>query len=418
MKLTIASFTDLKKKRTATRELLAEAVHRYSPLSKQGLSERAFTLAFSNLVYPQIWEDPLVDIEALDLSPHLRMISIASGGCNILSYLTAAPLHLVAIDLNEAHIALNNLKLTALKVLRNYEDFYCLFGEAKSEKNIYLFDNFLKEYLDPKTFQYWNGRNWKGCRRIEYFKKGFYKYGLLGNYITLGHIIARLLGSNPSLLTEANCLQEQRDIFDHEIRPLLKNVFVRRIVDWKFSLFGLGIPPAQYEALSEGRPMHKVLEERLERLACGFDLKENYFAWQAFKRSYAPNGQGALPPYLERENFSKLQQNCCNVRTVNSSITKYLSEQPEESIDRYSLLDAQDWMTDDDLNCLWKEITRTASPNARVIFRTAGKETILPGRISYKYLSRWTYHYKASAELSRKDRSAIYGGFHLYTKTW
>jgi len=44
---------------------LRQAVHRHKPVSKEGIQERLFTLAFSGLVYPQIWEDPLVDLEAL-----------------------------------------------------------------------------------------------------------------------------------------------------------------------------------------------------------------------------------------------------------------------------------------------------------------------------------------------------------------
>jgi len=37
-------------------------------------------------------------------------------------------------------------------------------------------------------------------------------------------------------------------------------------------------------------------------------------------------------------------------------------------------------MADRQLNELWDEITRTASPDARVIFRTAAEATLLPGR--------------------------------------
>ena len=42
----------------ASARLLGEAVHRSSAFSLAGLHERAFTLAFRGLVYPQIWEDP------------------------------------------------------------------------------------------------------------------------------------------------------------------------------------------------------------------------------------------------------------------------------------------------------------------------------------------------------------------------
>ena len=76
---------------------------------------------------------------------------------------------------------------------------------------------------------------------------------------------------------------------------------------------------------------------------------------------------------------------------VHASLTEHLSRQPAASLDAYVLLDAQDWMTDEQLNALWSEIVRTARPGARVIFRTAGEETILPGRVPDAILSRFAY---------------------------
>jgi hypothetical protein len=68
--------------------------------------ERLFTLMFQGFVYNQIWEDPDVDLQALDLKPHHRLITIASGGCNVLNYLAADPAKIIAVDLNPNHIAL------------------------------------------------------------------------------------------------------------------------------------------------------------------------------------------------------------------------------------------------------------------------------------------------------------------------
>ncbi len=55
--------------RKATHHNLRRAVTRHRPLSRAGLQERLFTLMFSGLVYPQIWEDPEIDMEALALQP-------------------------------------------------------------------------------------------------------------------------------------------------------------------------------------------------------------------------------------------------------------------------------------------------------------------------------------------------------------
>jgi len=71
-------------------------------------------------------------------------------------------------------------------------------------------------------------------------------------------------------------------------------------------------------------------------------------------------------------------------------------------------------MTEEILNDLWGEIERTARPGARVIFRTAGEESILPGRVPDSILSKFTYDAEKCRALTAKDRSSIYGGFHLY----
>ena len=97
-------------------------------------------------------------------------------------------------------------------------------------------------------------------------------------------------------------------------------------------------------------------------------------------------------------------------------MTTFLAEAPAQSLDCYVLLDAQDWMNDADLTALWSEILRTARPGARVIFRTAADERLLPGRVPAAHSRRLlSMTPMPAARLAAKDRSSIYGGFHLYT---
>jgi S-adenosylmethionine-diacylglycerol 3-amino-3-carboxypropyl transferase len=121
-----------------------------------------------------------------------------------------------------------------------------------------------------------------------------------------------------------------------------------------------------------------------------------------------------LPPYLRQENFAAVKHGAGKVEVMNRSVTDYLAACPAGSRDRYVLLDAQDWMTDAQLNALWAEITRTARPGARVIFRTAAEPSLLPGRVASALLDQWHYEAEASRAFTARDRSAIYGGFHLY----
>ncbi len=116
---------------------LRKAVYQNRALSRAGFSERLFALLFTGLVYPQIWEDPEVDIEAMDLLEGHRVVTIASGGCNVLAYLTRSPAHIDAVDLNAAHIALNQLKLAAVRHLPSQADLFRFFGEAGNRHQLH-----------------------------------------------------------------------------------------------------------------------------------------------------------------------------------------------------------------------------------------------------------------------------------------
>ncbi len=401
--------------RKAADASLKAAVHRAKPLSRAGVLERMFTFAFSKLVYPQIWEDPVVDMKALEIGPGHEVVAIASGGCNVLSYLTADPARVTAVDLNGAHIALGMLKICALQNLPDYQTFFRFFGRADARANVSIYDQRLRARLDPATRAYWDKRRAFGRRRIGVFARNFYRHGLLGHFLGAGHALARLHGLDPSVILEARTLEEQRALYEKRLAPIFNKPLVRWMMKQPASLYGLGIPPAQYKALAANSPrgIGEVLSRRVERLACDFAVADNYFAWQAFGRRYAPGPEPSLPPYLQEENFDALRRRSERVRYVQRSLTETLRDSPAASFDRYVLLDAQDWMTDADLTSLWTQITRTARPRARVIFRTAAADRLLPGRLPDDLLGRWRYEEGHSRELGRQDRSSIYGAFHL-----
>lgn len=375
-----------------------------------------FSLLFRGLVYPQIWEDPVVDMDALGISRDDHVVAIASGGCNVMSYLCAQPARVTAVDLNGAHVALVRLKQAAALRLPDYRAFHTFFANAANKENVAFYDRFLSPTLDSETRAYWETRSLAGRRRIAQFSRGFYRFGLLGSFIQAAHIIARVHGVDPRQLLESRTRAEQRAFFEDRLSPLVDKPFVRWLLKRPAALYGLGIPPKQYHALAADRDgdIAAVLRDRLERLACGFDLSDNYFAWQAFGRSYAPGSDAPLPPYLERDNFAHVRKTAERLDVRHQSMTDYLRCSSPASVDCIALLDAQDWMSSAELTALWTQISRVARPGARVIFRTAVNEMLLPGRVDSQILSRWRRDDARSDALHARDRSAIYGAFHLY----
>jgi S-adenosylmethionine-diacylglycerol 3-amino-3-carboxypropyl transferase len=320
--------------------------------------------------------------------------------------------------LNHAHIALANLKIAAVRHLPSYREFENFFVKANVPSNVAVFDKFILPHLNEPTRRYWQERDIFGRRRIAAFARGFYGTGLLGRFIGLSHVLSRLLGANVGEIAKAKSLDEQREIFDESIAPLFDHWFLRWILRYPASLYGLGIPPAQYAALA-GDPqlgVHGVLRQRVEKLACGFPIKDNYFARQAFGRQYDAALSGALPPYLESRNFSTIQSRIDRLDIRHSSLTDVLAKAPPQSVNCIVLLDAQDWMSNQQLTDLWRQINHCAARGARVIFRTAANERLLSGRVPDDILADWNYREEKSADLHARDRSSIYGGFHLYER--
>ncbi|MCO5730315.1 DUF3419 family protein [Rhizobium sp. SSA_523] len=400
---------------------LKTALLQHKALSRSGLSERLFGLLFSGLVYPQIWEDPDVDMAGMELAEGHRIVTIGSGGCNMLAYLSRHPAAIDVVDLNPHHIALNRLKLAAFANLPAHADVVRMLGAqgGTGAGNGQAFDRFIAPQLDSATRAYWSRRGLSGRRRIAVFDRNIYRTGLLGRFILAGHILARLHGVDLTEIAHARSLRDQRQFFDDRVAPLFDKPFIRWMTGKKSSLFGLGIPPQQYDELASLAPegaIAPVLRQRLEKLACHFPLRDNYFAWQAFVRRYPRPHEGALPTYLKPEHYRSIRDNAARVTVHHATFTERLAQKAAGSVDRFVLLDAQDWMNDDQLNALWAEMTRTAGGAARVIFRTAAERSIIEGRISPAIRDQWTYLADRSAELNLQDRSAIYGGFHIYVK--
>ncbi len=385
--------------------------------SKRGFLDRLFAFMFRGFVYPQIWEDPEIDLEAMKITPDSRIMTIASGGCNVMNYLTENPGVVKAVDLNPAHVALTRLKITALKHLPDYESFFLFFGHADAKQNIKNYETYIKPNLDPFTRKYWESWSLLDGKRINYFTKNLYQFGLLGRTISFVHIVARIYGKDPRDILKAQSLEEQKEIFDRTLAPVFEKKIVKWLCNMPVSLYGLGIPPSQFDELHKagGGDMANLLRSRLERLACDFAIQDNYFAWQAFGRGYDIKNKRAIPRYLTEDNYNKLKENAGNVEVYHTSLTSFLEAQREQSLDCYVFLDAQDWMNKDQLNALWEQVLRTARPGARVIFRTAGEDSPLDKALTQEFLNQWNYNPENSEKMVARDRSSIYGGFHVYT---
>lgn len=397
-------------------EALRDAVHQHAPTSLMGMQQRLFSFWFNSFIYNQIWEDPAVDLQALQVTPESRILTIASGGCNVLNYLTANPAHITAIDLNPYHMSLTRLKLAAMKHLPDHASFYDFFGYADRDNNVALYNKHIQPHLEEKLESFWQGRNILGQKRIHMFRDGLYRHTRFGYFMRLLHWIARQTNYQPDKLLRANSLYEQQAIFRQHIAPFFDNRLVKFVGKLPISVFSLGIPPQQYKAMKAQGNLIEQYRERVERIACQLPIQTNYFAWQGFSHSYDHEKRQAIPDYLKAEHYDTIRSQLGKVDTHLGSMIDFLEQQPPHSYDRFVFLDAQDWMTDDVLTRLWTQVARVGKPGTRIIFRTAAAESPLETALPAKLRSQFVYEAETSAQLFQQDRSAIYGGFHLYRR--
>jgi len=404
-------------------QLVLDAVRNKKASSRQGILQKLFAVWFDAFVYNQIWEDPRVDLQGLELHTDSRVLTISSGGCNALNYLVENPESITAVDLNRHHIFLINLKVAALKFLPTHEDFFAFFGYGKHANAVELYETFLVPNLDKKTRAFWESNSFTGRlvngRRIDFFKSGgLYSHSRNGYFLRFFHKFSRLFGCRPEEMIKAKTLEEQEKLYAKYVEPFFNNFAIKAIGRLPVTLFGLGIPPQQYDELkkdlAEGKTIIDVYRERAKRLACDFPISENYFAWQAFARRYDTEGRIAVPEYLKSENYEALKAVAEKLRTKIGSATDEISQNPRNTFNRFVLLDAQDWMNAEAMTELWSAIAEKAESGSRIIFRTASAfspvETNLPPVLRSKFL----YEKELSASLFKQDRASIYGGFHRY----
>jgi S-adenosylmethionine-diacylglycerol 3-amino-3-carboxypropyl transferase len=395
---------------------LRRAVHRSPVVSSSGLLERLFTFWFARLIYTQIWEDPRVDREALGLGPESRVAAIASAGCNALAYLADDPAAIELVDLNPAHVALTRLKIAAVQHLPDHEALLRFLGRADDAANPDLYRRHIAPNLDAETRAFWESPRLGLKPRLSLFARGLHRHGATNLSIGWLHALCRHIGFRPEAVLAATTLEEQRAIFACEMAPVFETRLARILCRLPVTFFSFGIPPSQYEALKRDADGNivTVWRERLERLATGFPIAENPFAAIAFGRGYDLARPGALPDFLQPRHYEAVRERAHRIEVRNTSMSQFLTCEPSGSYDGYVLLDAQDWMTPAQLQILWRQICRTARPGARVVFRTAGSASPLEPALPPELLKPWRYDRDESERLHADDRSAIYGGFHLY----
>jgi S-adenosylmethionine-diacylglycerol 3-amino-3-carboxypropyl transferase len=389
----------------------------------QWFNRRSFNLVHHNqLIYNTCWEDPRLDHVALDLQPDDVLLTITSGGCNVLDYVLREPRKVIAVDINPRQNALLELKIAGIRKL-DFERFFAIFGRGRLAEFPQIYRYELRDELTPGSRRWWD-------RHVDFFdgsarRESFYFRGTTGYFAWLlnGYIdrVAHVRDAIEAVLA-AETVEEQRVIYEATLhgavwRPLLKWLLRR---DSTLSL--LGVPRPQREQLDRDYTggVCGFIEDSLRAVFAYLPLRDNYF-WRVYLTGQYTSD--CCPNYLRPENFDRLKAGLVDrVSIHHTSVAGYL-EKHDEPISRFVLLDHMDWLSA--MHCPWLQqewqaIVNRAAPNARMLWRSAGHSSAFIDRVEVDFGKRrqrvgdllW-YNRQLASALHPLDRVHTYGNFFI-----
>jgi S-adenosylmethionine-diacylglycerol 3-amino-3-carboxypropyl transferase len=375
-----------------------------------------------SLVYNTCWEDPAVDRQALRIGPDDALLMITSAGCNALDYALAGARRIHAVDANPRQTALLELKLAGIRRL-GFDDFFLLFGAGRHPGFRELYGDVLRTDLSEFARSYWDRNGDWFCQADA--RDTFYYFGLSGLVARAFRAYLRVrprLRDGIEAIFAARDLDDQRDIYDRRIGPLMWGKGMKWTLSRQITMSLLGVPHPQRKEVERQHPLGVAgfIQEAIEYVARHLPIRTNYF-WALYLRG-AYTGE-CCPEYLRRDNFLALKSGLVDrVEPRTMTVTEFLKGH-DAPVSRFVLLDHMDWMSSYYPEALaeeWEAILTRATPDARVIFRSAHADPAWLRALPVAHAGavrplqeRLVFHPELAVALTRQDRVHTYAGFHI-----
>jgi S-adenosylmethionine-diacylglycerol 3-amino-3-carboxypropyl transferase len=349
--------------------------------------------------YSQCWEDTHLLKKALRISNDDVVLSITSGGDNTLSLLLENPKRIFSIDINPAQNHIAELKLKSPKALR-HEEYLELLGVKDSLKR-------LNHYTQVSELLSDDARLWFKAN-MNLVEQGIIHVGKFEKYLNASRkYLLPLVHSKQAISQFVNqkSLQDQISFYEK----------VWNTWRWRF-FFSIATNSSLLQMLARQKGANKQDSRdesylhRLERLIYRNNLKTNFYLNYALTGEYG----NQLPSYLLKKNYNALREsNSEQCEFKNLDLLSFLKMTSDNSLTKYNLSDAFEFLSGEDALEIWGEIIRTAKTGAKVAYWCNQIEHLAPKEIAQS-VARNT---NLEKELMDQDRLYFYRSFHIYTIT-
>ena len=350
-------------------------------------------LSKTKIRYANCWEDASLLIKALKINKDSVCLSIASSGDNSLALLTQNPRLVVAVDLNPAQLACLELRIAAFAQL-DYEQVIKFLG-IKDEPNRISTYRSLRPDLSTYARCFWDDR-------LSYIKDGIIYHGKFEEYFHLfrksilplvhsRRTVQQLLGEQ----TEQERAEFYLNKWDNRRWRLLFQLFFSRFVMGR-----LGRDPEFFRYVKG--PVGEQILSRVKQALITLPANENPYLYFILTGRF----EGALPYYLQAENFPLIKANLDKLKIFCGSIEDALINH-DDSFDAFNLSDIFEYMNEVVFKTIAENLVERAENGARFAYWNM----LAPRRMSSLYPDRIKYLDSLSSQLFQEDRAFFYQSF-------
>ncbi len=352
------------------------------------------------LVFTLSWEDPALDRGALAIAPGRHVATVASGGCNSLSFLLDDPSSVWAFDYNVTQCWLVELKIAAFRAL-DHEGVLELFGIRVSQRRAELFERVLPS-LSPSARRYWAGQRWV-------MERGLLNGGRYERFVAVFRsLLTAIQGKErvAGLFVERDP-EERRAYYDQHwdtwrFRRLFSLFFNKAVLSRR----GLS---AEYFSFDDGsRSFADSFALRARNALRELPIRDNYFVAQYLRGNYLDDL--ALPEYLRRENFEAIRDRLDRLRVVHADVRELFDA--DARFDAICLSNVFELMSLSETAEVLERVARALRVGGRLTLRNL----MIPRRVPDSLGDLLKLDERQSKQGLLADRSFVYSSFQVYTR--
>lgn len=344
-----------------------------------------------NYIYNLSWEDPKVDQEILKIGDNDKVLTLTTGGDNILNYLTYNPKKIYSVDINKYQNILLDMKIASIKIL-DHNEFYEMFFNSNQSIWFKNKNKILAELKLKGSKKFWMNNGDNIFKNFIY--SGYVKYLFYFANIFFGETFNFL-----KTLSNSESLENQILVWNSNKYKFEKTLKLIEIF-YKKTSFLYGVPKEQLD-LNPDVSIMEILDHILHNNL----LKENYFYYGYINGKLLPEH---LPKYCNSKYYYDIKKRLNRIVIINNLLIDACKEIPKESLTKVSLLDHMDWLSYKEISDELFQLSKCMDTNHKIIYRSFSDK--IPHNCLEKY-TIWSDIIHKS-HLQNKDRIGMYYSVH------